>query len=200
MTHRKSLRRVFRALVLGTLALAVVGTGVTVVESCLGARKEREEIRRLLGGIPDTELMSIEGDYDVGVRAVILLSSGIEIELDGLVPESFDGQRAVDVHRVDQFAICEAYCPKERPGWQSWSDALVVGPRSSMEAARSLPIHTVRDVSSHGAELRDLVERLPRCAYRTMELGEIYYCTYPAGGTAPRNSFRCPNESPKGGL
>lgn len=151
---------------------------------------DRREIGRLFADVDDLRVIDIRGGYDVGV-SVVVVAGDTEVELAGVVPESFDGRPGLDVQRVNDLAIYRAHCPDDPSKRQSWGNSFRTGPNGRMEMARRLQIHNMHDLAKHYDQLKQSVQSLPVCAPKMLQPGEDYYCAHEPGEFRASNVLRC---------
>lgn len=121
---------------------------------------ERSEVRSLIERETDAQVIDMEGDYDVGVSAIVRTASADEIEFGALSPSGFATPEAVHVGRVGNLKVYEILChPTE--------DRTVLGPALvSLYADGStgqLSVRNVQDAISKVSSLRSHFETLPDC-------------------------------------
>jgi len=169
-----------------------MAAGWVVVAAPFGLSEwlDRREISRLFADVDDLRVIDMRGGYDVGV-SVVLVAGDTEIELAGVVPESFDGPRGLDVKRVNDLAIYRTHCPDDASERQSWGNSFRTGPNGRMEMARRLQIHSIGDLAKYHDQLKQSVQALPVCAPKILQPGEDYYCAHEPGEFRASKVLRC---------
>jgi hypothetical protein len=170
----KLLRLLVSAVVAVFLAAAAVGVVVVatfapiyLLFAVLVPFFQTREVVGLIEQIPDAEVVRIDGDYDIGVTAVVAIRGGRKVEFRGLEPNAFVRPGRVYIHRIDDVAVHRIYEHPSglRPVFQPGT--VLFGSHSPEQSA--IPIRNVADAIRKSDQLYTLLRDLPECSYGMFE-------------------------------
>jgi hypothetical protein len=158
------MRRLIIGLMVVALFVAVLAPFIAIfvgaVDEEIFGYLERRAIRTRFAGLPGLQILSLKGDNDVGIRAVIRDTHEREIEFDGMTRESFGHVDHLWVRTVGPMSVWQIGCTL--PPGHSWMIGADVGPHGDFSFL--LPgASGIADVFARYQTLVNALTALPKC-------------------------------------